>query len=231
MKKIIIFTLVACFGLTVALPTFAIDRATQPVIAERFTNEITATWPAVSGAVKYRVKLYTLKGKFKAANTVINNGATIKKPLTRNGNYKMKVRAVDAQGVRGAWSPYKKFTTKEKRFYHNKKYGFSLDFSKPWEDYRVKQTSTWGGGVEGGNGEIEFKLYSGTTGEWYTMFTMWLVDYGDYSQCPDCYLGELRGYNSDHAYLYVAADDIPYDLGARAQEMDGIIYTFEFDLY
>ncbi|MDP3970608.1 MAG: fibronectin type III domain-containing protein [bacterium] len=225
MKRTIILSLVIFLGLAVALPTFAIGQASQPVINEKFTNEITVFWPDVAGATKYKVKLYTRKGKLKAANTVINSGATIKKPLKSNRSYKIKVRAIDAQGNRGAWSPYKKFTTRQKRFYHNKKYNFSLDLPKTWEGFKVKKVSTWDGA------EIEFKLYSQTEQQWYSMFTVWLTDYTEYAKCPDCYLGELLGYTNDHAYLYVHAQDTALDLGARAQEMDGIVYTFNFDSY
>lgn len=229
MKKIITLTLILSAGLLFASPALAVNQVENVVTynSNIYTNKVTASWDAVTGATKYKVKIYNrINGKYRAGKTVSTNYATFESGIKANRKYKLKVRAVDSYGVKGQWSTYKKIQTKTKRNYHNKKYDFSVQLKKGWKNFRINKQVNYDGGEE-----INFKLYSSEMAMWYTMFTLSIVDYDEYIANPGSYYGEVLDYNSDYVFLYYHAQDTASDLAERAQELDDITATFVLDLY
>ena len=101
------------FGI-ISLP-FCADAVTcQVPKKERKAKTALVTWTADEEAVFYKLKLMTKKGKkiklFK--NITVLEKQIPKKYLTTNKAYSLKVRGIDEEGEKLAWSDIKKFRTK-----------------------------------------------------------------------------------------------------------------------
>lgn len=82
-------------------------KVAAPTVTNKTTKTVKATWTKATGASYYQVSISTSKTGTKIVNSKTTKLSYSKGSLTKGKTYYVKVRAVGANGVKGAWSTAK----------------------------------------------------------------------------------------------------------------------------
>jgi len=222
MRKLILICPIILLGCFLAWPGLAVDKVKGVKVKKIKSNTAKVIWSEVDNATSYVVKVRRKKNK-KLVDTVKTTATSAWVDLPKKKKYyRVKVRAKDSNKNKGRWSKAKLFKSKGWRYYHNKKYDFSMKFPKGWKDFRVKKV------ISSSGISYEFKLYSSEMNYWYDMFMITIMTPQQY-QDQEYIFSEIITEDDDYVYTWMHAQDTASDLYMRARETDEIINSFALD--